>query len=175
MKIEFAKVTKHFVVTFILLAATAAAAGVEQSGGQSDNQSNTHDVDHGDNKYSSVIGQVVSVPSGDSVQILLPDGELISVKLAGIKSPSPEDPVGSLSQRWLSSQLHQQLVSAECMQHDQMLHCVVFPDDRNINLISLYHGYSRCNDKESPVDNRLMYQLAERRAREAKAGVWNQQ
>jgi len=126
-------------------------------------------------KYLSVIGRVVSVPSGDSVQILLPDGEVISVLLAGIKAPSLEDPVGRLSQQWLSSQLNQQLVSAECKQHDQLLRCVVFPDDRNINITSLYHGYSRCNDKESPVDNHLMYRHAERRAREVKAGVWNQQ
>jgi len=164
---NFAKATKLFVVTFTLLVTTAAARGGDQS--------SNHNDSNGYDKYSSVIGRVVSVPSGDTVQILLPDGELISVQLAGIKSPSPEDPFGRLSQRWLSSQLHQQLVSAECMQHEDMLHCVVFPDDRNINLTSLYHGYSRCNDKESPVDNHLLYRYAERRAREEKAGVWSWQ
>jgi len=45
----------------------------------------------------SIIGRVVSVHSGDTVQILLPDGELISVRLAGIESPSPDDPLGSKS------------------------------------------------------------------------------
>ena len=120
----------------------------------------------------SIIGRVVSVHSGDTVQILLPDGELISVRLAGIESPSPDDPLGSKSRVWLSSQLHNELVSAECAEQSEMLYCVVFPDDRNINLVSLYFGYSRYSDDKNTVMDHQSFRKAEHHARESKIGLW---
>ena len=120
----------------------------------------------------SIIGRVVSVHSGDTVQILLPDGELISVRLAGIESPSPDDPLGSKSRVWLSSQLHNELVSAECAEQSELLYCVVFPDDRNINLVSLYFGYSRYSDDKNTVMDHQSFRKAEHHARESKIGLW---
>lgn len=120
----------------------------------------------------SVIGQVVRVLSGDSLHMLLPNGELVRIQLAGINSPSIDRPMGQQSLHWLASQLHNQLVSAECAEIEDSLHCVVFPDDRDINLTSLHHGFSVCDEGYIPDANLLTYRLAERHAREKKRGVW---
>jgi len=130
-------------------------------------------VDEATGKLFSTIGRVVSVVSGDAVQMLLPDGELVSVRLAGIESPAPEDPIGHQSRLWLHGQLHMQLVSAECIEVDKLVHCIVFPDDRNINLVSLYHGYSRLHGIEKLITDPQSYRLAERHARDSQIGVWN--
>jgi len=105
--------------------------------------------------------------------MLLPDGERISIQLAGIESPAPDDPIGHQARLWLRGQLNMQLVTAECMRLDELLHCVVFPDDRNINLVSLYHGYSRLQGIERLVVDSQSYLQAERHARDTQVGVWN--
>ena len=130
-------------------------------------------AEEADDKLFSIIGRVVSVVSGDSIQMLLPDGERISIQLAGIESPAPDDPIGHQARLWLHSQLNMQLVTAECMRLDELLHCVVFPDDRNINLVSLYHGYSRLQGIERLVVDPQSYLQAERHARDTQVGVWN--
>ena len=160
-----------FVVMFIfhLCTANTIAFAADQAAKEA-----AKDVVNENNiKLFSIIGQVVHVLSGDAIEVLLPDGELISVQLAGIKSPSPEDPIGIKSHAWLNGQLKEELISAECVELDELLHCEVYPDDRNINLVSLYHGLSRRNGNKNPVINELDYRSAERHARDSKVGLWN--
>ena len=107
------------------------------------------------------------------IQVLLPDGELVSVKLAGIELPSSDDPIGNQSRAWLNGQLQEQLISAECVELDELVHCAVYPDDRNINLVSLCHGFSKRSGNIYPVINDLDFRSAERHARESKVGLWN--
>lgn len=120
----------------------------------------------------SIIGRVVNVLTGDTVQLLLPAGELVQVKLAGIKAPSRDEEVGKQSHTWLTSQLKDQLVSADCSVHQKELHCVIFPDNRNINQVSLYNGYALVEKDCKEIGNLTTYQRAQQHAKEVKVGVW---
>ena len=91
----------------------------------------------------NVIGRVAQVVSSDQVQLLLPDGEFIWVKMAGIKMPAGHDAFAANSRAWLASQINQQLVSADCVSigkaidsqpdglHSRnipVVECMVYPD-----------------------------------------------
>lgn len=156
----FADIKKTLVGLYILSVASVFQAAIAQQ--QAPNQA-----------VMEKIGKVVNVVSGDTVQLLLPDGELIQIRLAGLKAPSLNDEIGRQSHYWLKSQLNNQLVSAECTEKGTMSLCVVYPDERDINQISLYHGYSMCDEKSLPVNNPLKYRIAERHAQEKKLGIWN--
>lgn len=119
------------------------------------------------------IGLVENVVSGDQLKMKLTTGETILVNLAGIKAPAPTSPYASVSQQWLSSQLKGQLVSAECKSAgDKHYDCAVFPDDRQINLVSLYHGFSVCNGQGSPVHDADYYKRLEEIAKSNRSGLW---
>ncbi len=152
-------------LTFACLVA-ASSAGFAQKG-------LTVESAHSENQpVRTLIGRVSNVLSGDKLQLLLPNGELVFVQLAGIVSPAITEPLGKRAHAWLSSELLDRLVSAECEQNEESFLCVVFPDDRDINRISLYRGYSVCDSEKSSVHNQRLYALAEQHARDEKIGLW---
>jgi len=119
------------------------------------------------------IGLVEDVLSGDQLKLRLVTGESILVNLAGIKAPEETSPYASVSQQWLSGQLEDQLVSAECqLSVTNHYHCVVFPDDRQINLVSLYHGFSVSDGHGSVLHDADYYNQFEEMARSNRAGLW---
>ena len=135
----------------------------------------------------NVIGRVAQVVSSDQVQLLLPDGEFIWVKMAGIKMPAGHDAFAANSRAWLASQINQQLVSADCVSigkaidsqpdglHSRnipVVECMVYPDDRDINYISLYLGYAEYEQCSIKGHNHESYRLAEIHARENGLGIW---
>ena len=126
----------------------------------------------------SMIGRVISVISGDTVQLQLPGGEVVRVKLVGVRAPGVDNPFAKASQRWLSSQLKNQLVSAECEADKQLTEeietyrCILFPDDRDINYISLYFGYTLHEMSELKFYNDVLYRAAQGHAQKNKIGVW---
>ena len=157
-------------VVFIL-SLCATLQGLHTAAIANDRADDRADDETGSNLLA-IIGRVLSVPTGDTLQILLPDGEIIDVRLAGIESPPPDEQFGSQSHLWLEGQLLNQLVSAECVERDELLYCTVHPDDRNINLVSLYLGFSKLNDHKSSVVDPQAFRSAENHARESQAGVW---
>ena len=121
----------------------------------------------------SFIASVVSVLSGDRIEVVLPSGKQIVVVLAGLQAPAPGSLYGEISHRWLSSQLSGQVVAAECQRTEfAEYECTVFPDDRNINLVSLYHGLSVCNGRGSVLHNKSFYKHYEHLAQANKSGLW---
>ena len=126
----------------------------------------------------SMIGRVISVISGDTLQLQLPGGEVVRVKLVGVRAPGVDNPFAKASQRWLSSQLKNQLVSAECEADKQLTEeietyrCILFPDDRDINYISLYFGYTLHEMSELTFYNDTLYRAAQSHAQKNKFGVW---
>ena len=124
-------------------------------------------------KGETFIGLVENVMSGDQLKMRLTTGETIMVNLAGIKAPADSSPYASVSQQWLGSQLNGQLVTAECEPSDTNHYiCAVFPDDRQINLVSLYHGFSVCNGQGSLLHAPDYYKQFEEMAKSNRAGLW---
>lgn len=118
------------------------------------------------------IGLVENVVSGDQLEMRLVTGESILVHLAGIEAPEESSQFARVSQQWLSSQLEGQLVTAECQAGAQQYSCAVFPDDRQINLVSLYHGFSVCNGQGSVLHDADYYKQFEEMAKSNRAGLW---
>lgn len=121
------------------------------------------------------IGQVIEVISGDELRLLLPDGRELDIRLAGIEAPGEGQYFFDQSRSWLASQLKMQIVSADCEQSAKSgFSCVVYPDDREINLVSLYHGLSRAQKDTSVLIRSSVYQSAEQQAIRDRAGVWSE-
>ena len=125
----------------------------------------------------SMIGRVISVISGDTVQLQLPGGEVVRVKLVGVRAPGADNPFAKASHRWLSSQLKNQLVSAKCVVDQNLTgeiatyRCILFPDDRDINQASLYFGYTLHEMSELKFYNDVLYRAAQGHAQKNKIGV----
>ena len=131
------------------------------------------DVRDAQSEVETFIGLVETVVSGDQLEMKLTTGQTIVVNLAGIEAPAETSPYASVSQQWLSSQLKGQLVSAECrVAVDNQYDCAVFPDDRQINLVSLYHGFSMCNGHGSLLHDADYYKQIEELAKTNRAGLW---
>ena len=149
---------KCFFVSCLIISASAAGGNADDS--------------------RSMIGRVISVISGDTVQLQLPGGEVVRVKLVGVRAPGVDNPFAKASQRWLSSQLKNHLVSAECEADKQLTEeietyrCILFPDDRDINYISLYFGYTLHEMSELTFYNDTLYRAAQSHAQKNKFGVW---
>ncbi len=156
-------VTRFLTVACLVAASFAVFAQKEQPATSALNENQP---------VQTLIGRVSNVLSGDTLQLLLPDGDLVFIRLAGITSPAITEALGKRSHAWLSGELLDRLVSAQCEQNDDTFLCVVFPDDRDINRISLYRGYSICDTKKSSVHNQQLYTLAEQHARDEKIGLW---
>lgn len=120
------------------------------------------------------IGKVVNVESGDKLDILLPDGKRVPVRLAGLRAPDKNSIYATVSREWLRSQLQGQLVSAECdpASAESEMECVVFPDDRQINAVSLFHGFSTCSGRGSVLHDAMYYKRFEDMAKANKSGLW---
>lgn len=124
----------------------------------------------------SFIARVVEVLSGDQIVMMLPSGTRLEVGLAGLQAPEKKSQYFTQSHVWLRSQLDGQLVSAECGKSiSGELECAVFPDDRQINLVSLYHGFSSCNGQGSVLHDAGYYKKFENMAKKNKSGLWSSQ
>lgn len=124
------------------------------------------------------IARIEQVVSGDLVVMLLPTGTVLEAHLAGLTAPAEGSYYYKQSRDWLRSQLQGQLVSVECAKTrdstgDSTLDCVIFPDERQINVVSLYHGFSVCNGEGSVLHDAAYYTKYEDLAKANKSGLWN--
>ncbi len=124
-------------------------------------------------RIHTIIGLVAEVSSGNRLQLLLPDGSQAPLVLAGIKAPDKDSAIGLQSKKWLTEQIQGELVSADCERVEGERYCVVFPDNRDINLLSLFYGFSVFDKSKASIANESLYRSAERYAREIKRGIWH--
>ncbi len=121
----------------------------------------------------TLVGRVVEVATGDQLRLLLPDGRVVEIQLAGVEAPRQGQYFFEQSRAWLASQLVRQIVSADCEQiADGRYSCLVFPDDREINLVSLYHGLAKNRESMSLMVRGDVYQAAQRQAKNSGSGLW---
>jgi len=131
--------------------------------------------------YPSYIGQVLKVSAGDKLQVVLVDGRVIDIQLAGVQAPVSGEPFAPQAREWLRTQLSGQIVSIDCdpkTVDSPRLRCVVYPDEREINFIALRLGIARtqaadlASDELSSLLDAERYLGAESIARSSKLGLW---
>ncbi len=124
-----------------------------------------------------LVGRVVGVSDGDTVTVLDGDRVQHKVRLAGIDAPESHQAYGGRSKQHLSSLVFSQDVQVEWHKLDRYGRLVgkilVGGVDANLRQVEagLAWHYQQYHREQSPAD-REAYASAERRARDARFGLW---
>lgn len=134
----------------------------------------------------SIVGQVVAVLDGDTIDVLDANKNLHRVRLSAIDAPERRQPYGARAKQALSAHISGRQVRAVCHRREvrpesgrvRHLCTVQAPQGGNVNLQLVAAGmawhYTRYAREQSPAD-RSAYAAAEARARAARAGLWHDQ
>jgi endonuclease YncB( thermonuclease family) len=118
-------------------------------------------------------GKVVGIADGDTLTILA-DGQQTKVRLWGIDAPERKQPFGNASKKRLAELCHGKEVSVETRgqdRHGRTLGIVTVGE--NVNLRMVQDGYAWHYVRYAP--DAKDYAAAEKEAREAKRGLWQQE
>ena len=122
-------------------------------------------------------GLVVSVRDGDTLTVLGPNKQRHKIKLAGIDAPEKGQASGYRSKESLANMVYDRDVLIEGTQKDRhgRLVAKVFVDGHDIGLEQVRTGLAwwcrACAGELTPED-RVVYELAEKTAREQKLRLW---
>lgn len=122
-------------------------------------------------------GLVVGVTDGDTITVLDDQRTQHKIRLAGIDAPEKAQAFGQRSKEHLSSLVFGRQVLVETEKQDRYRRTVgkVVIDGRDANLAMVVAGlawhYKKYQSEQSPSD-RLLYSDAEREARDASRGLW---
>ena len=136
----------------------------------------------------TVIGTVTKVSDGDSIQIKTPEQTKIKVRLYGIDAPEtpkvnnrmgqvnkPGQPYGEESWKALSDKLLGKFVKVDIIEFDKYKRsvCMVWLDDRNINLEMIREGFAEVFIEYLKEPYKAEFLKVEREARAAKRKIWS--
>jgi len=128
-------------------------------------------------------GRVVGIVDGDTLKLLVdsddgpPSEERI--RLAGIDCPERGQPWGQKAKQALSGYVFDREVQVEWEKRDRYKRVVgkVLDGERDVNLALVNEGmcwwYRKYASEQSEVD-RVLYEAAQRTAREKRRGLWEQ-
>lgn len=122
-------------------------------------------------------GRVVTVADGDTITILDAQKAQHRIRLAGIDAPEKGQPFGNRSRENLAERVFKRDVIVEWHKKDRYgrLVGVVLVDGHDVNLEQVRAGFAwwyREYAKEQKPEDRALYELAEKAAREGKLGLW---
>lgn len=114
---------------------------------------------------------------GDTIKILDPDYNSISVRLIGIDAPEQDQPFGKESLIGLKKCLDNKPLIVQWSKKDKYnrLLAKVISNNKDCNLNQVQKGLAwhyKYFEKDQPILDRKSYSLAEQNARSKKIGVW---
>ena len=122
-------------------------------------------------------GRVVGVTDGDTITVLDSSNRQYKIRFAGIDAPEKNQPFGQKAKEHLSDLVFNRQVIVETEKEDRYGRTVgkVLLGGRDTNLAMVVAGYAwhykKYQAEQSP-DDRLLYDSAEREARAARRGLW---
>jgi endonuclease YncB( thermonuclease family) len=125
-------------------------------------------------------GRVVKVADGDTITVLDGQRQQHVIRLAGIDAPEKSQPYGQKSKAHLSQALFGQTVAVTFDKRDRYGRIVgqvrVRGEDANLQQLQagLAWHYKQYQKEQAPED-RIVYDTAERAAREKRSGLWQGQ
>lgn len=125
----------------------------------------------------TLVGRVVKVVDGDTVHVLDATRERHKIRLSGIDTPERKQPFGQKAKEHLSAMVAGEQIVVEWSKRDRYKRIVgkIVHNDRDVNLAMVRDGmawwYRKYSGEQSPPD-RVLYEDAETRAREARRGLW---
>jgi endonuclease YncB( thermonuclease family) len=122
-------------------------------------------------------GHVIGVPDGDTIRIVNAKHQQLRVRIAGIDAPERGQPFSKRSQENLNKLVRRKLVVVEWHKKDRYGRLVgtVYVRGHDVGLDQVRAGLAwwyREYAKEQPPDEREVYEVAERAAKERKLGLW---
>ena len=126
---------------------------------------------------SSLVGLVVAVIDGDTLEIRDPRQNVLRIQLQAIDAPEAQQPFGNVSRENLADLVVGKAVRFERYKRDDYgrLIAKVFSDDRDVGLEQLKAGlawyYSQFANELNDIDQ-LSYSQAEQAARAQRLGLW---
>lgn len=124
-------------------------------------------------------GRVVAVADGDTVTVLDSDRTQHRIRLAGIDAPERGQAFSNRSKQALSDMVFQRTVKVHWTKRDRYGRIVgkVVVDGRDAGLVLVESGLAwwyRAFARDQAPEDRVLYEVAEREAREARRGLWGQ-
>jgi len=135
----------------------------------------------------TVTGTVTKVSDGDTIQITTPEQTKLKVRLYGIDAPEtpkinkhngqvnqPGQPYSEEASKALKDKIMGKQVKLEILDIDKYrrMVCMVWLDDRNINLEMIQEGHAETFIEYLKPPYRDQFLEAEREAKSAKIGIW---
>jgi len=135
----------------------------------------------------TVTGTVTKISDGDTIHITTPEQTKLKVRLYGIDAPEtpkinrqsgqvhqPGQPYGEESWKALKYKIMGKQVRLEILDIDKYrrMVCMVWLDDRNINLEMVREGYAEAFIEYLKPPYREQFLKAEREAKSTRLGIW---
>ncbi|MEK7438334.1 MAG: thermonuclease family protein [Pseudomonadota bacterium] len=127
--------------------------------------------------YAEFAGKVIDVADGDSITVLDANQQRHKIRLAGIDAPERGQAFGFRSKENLAKWIYGREAIIEELKKDRrgMLAAKVFVDGHDAGLEQIRAGlawWDRTSAGEQAPDDRELYELAEKQAREQKLRLW---
>ncbi len=124
-----------------------------------------------------ISGKVVGVADGDTVTVLDSSKVQYKIRLTGIDAPEKAQPYGQVSKKSLSDLVFNKDVEISWEKRDQYQRILgkVLLDKQDICLEQVKRGMAwhyKQYQRDQSQEDRTSYDLAEKKAREAKLGLW---
>jgi micrococcal nuclease len=124
------------------------------------------------------IGVVTRVADGDTVTVVVKNGDKIKIRLVGIDAPEKDQPHGQVSKNYLEETIQGKQINARCEKKDRYKRwlCKMFFNGADMNLRQLELGnawWYRAYAKDQSSGDREVYAEAESKARNDKLGLWS--
>lgn len=122
-------------------------------------------------------GRVISIADGDTITVLDESKTQHKVRLAGIDAPERAQPFGQRSRESLEELVAGRAVIVETHKQDRYGRHVgkILINGRDINVEQIRRGmawFYREYSNEQTADDRLVYDLAEVKAKSSRRGLW---
>lgn len=127
---------------------------------------------------ATINGQVISIADGDTITILDATHGQHKVRLSGIDAPEKKQAFGQRSKQSLADLAFNQRVTVEWSKRDRygrIVGKVLLPSGVDANLQQIKRGMAwhyKQDEREQPPEDRETYAAAEKDAREARVGLW---
>lgn len=123
-------------------------------------------------------GRVVGVSDGDTVTVLDGANTQHKIRLSGIDAPEKKQAYGNRSKQSLSDLVFNKAVQVETTKKDRYGREIgkILVNGADANLEQVKRGFAwhyKAYQREQSANDRSLYDLAEREARSAKLGLWD--
>ena len=124
-----------------------------------------------------LVGKVIKVTDGDTVNVLTSDNETHKIRLSGIDAPEKKQAFGNRSKQALTELIDGKIVSVEYNKLDKYQRVVgkIMFNGQDVNLRQIKLGLAwhyKKYEKEQDVEDRSIYANAQYLAQRVKAGLW---